>query len=97
MVIVQRGQDGRFINSHGSLKTLLRAQERTFWSISRKEILPWLLEENPSVIICVADNTDVPQILISAERNGVLPLETKLMIWMIHGDNMAADAVNEES
>ena len=28
LVIVQRGQDGRFINSHGSFKTLSRAQER---------------------------------------------------------------------
>jgi len=42
-------------------------------SISKKEMLPWLLEEEANVIICVADSkADVPQILISAQRKGSL-------------------------
>ena len=45
---------------------------RIFQSITKKELLPWLLEEKPNAVICVADNTDVPQILISTQRNGMI-------------------------
>lgn len=38
----------------------------------KEGILPWLLAEKPKVVICAADNTDVPQIIISAQNKGVM-------------------------
>ena len=47
-------------------------------SISKKEIIPWLLKDEPNVIICVADSkADVPQILISAQRKGTIVWSNK--------------------
>lgn len=44
---------------------------RTFFQVTNKELLPWLLAEKPVTVISVTDNTDIPEILISAKKKGI--------------------------
>ena len=45
---------------------------RAFWQVTDKELLPWLLVEKPSTLISVTHSTDIPKVLISARRKGIV-------------------------
>ena len=52
---------------------------RAFWQVTDKELLPWLLVEKPDSLISVTHSTDIPKVLISARRKGIV---TPLIIYV---------------
>jgi len=55
---------------------------RTFFQDTNKELLPWLLAEKPATVISITDNTDIPEILISAKKKGITLFLLNLVILL---------------
>lgn len=78
----------------GSVDVLSGEEKRAFWQVTDKELLPWLLVEKPSTLISVTHSTDIPKVLISARRKGLLSFAKELVIWIIQGGVAAVSGAN---
>lgn len=65
-----------------SFNTLSRGENWSLWQVTEKDVLLWLSDRKPSTLICVTDNVDVPHVVLSEKRKGLLPL-TKIVVWIV--------------
>ncbi|XP_067040548.1 uncharacterized protein [Acropora muricata] len=65
-----------------SFNTLSKGENWSLWQVTEKDVLLWLSDRKPSTLICVTDNIDIPHVLLSEKRKGLLPL-TKIVVWIV--------------
>lgn len=65
-----------------SFNTLSRRENWSLWQVTEKDVLLWLSDRKPSTLICVTDNVDIPHVVLSEKRKGLLPL-TKIVVWIV--------------
>lgn len=65
-----------------SFNTLSRGENWSLWQVTEKDVLLWLSDRKPSTLICVTDNVDIPHVVLSEKRKGLLPL-TKIVVWIV--------------